>query len=381
MTTLRARFATQRSERLAEKQTQAKIQANNLAQQKALLLQARHILLAQQWAYAESAQSFTLLQYATLLGLGFALLLLWYGLGGLLGLACASIVLLWYGLMSGLLVALRYAYQVKYPRQLSHPIFAVFAHLFAPAMGIILACGIVLALVLAYLPLDQKTLYLLGAALFFNLLQLLPLRPFLGGKILDLLSAWTWPRLLLLSFSACAALAAGLYASRLGLLLLAILLFLCVPRLWRQVRVRRIWRYARHHHTDSGTHQQQLLSKLAASRFLSSAARLQLINSAVSLSPRLGATASVFGFSLYAAATLLPMGLALGLLLQYPAQSLSLWQQGQTLLAAKPDTQNLVGINKSSHDSKLGRSKLAKDVNKEVNKDRQHRANPQLHAN
>ncbi len=342
----------------------------------ALLVQARQCQLAQQWAYAASAQPLRGFALATMLLTTAGLLAASYWLGGLIGLASVALVLAWHAVIVLSLHVIRYAYQPWRKTALPHPLLAVLGHLLAPALGILLACGMVAAIVFGLLPVQASVLWFVCWCLLFNLLQLLPLRPFLGGQILDLLSAWTLPRMLLLLLAAGAALLAGVYASRPALLLLAGLLLLCVPRLWRQIRARALMQRAQS--APSANYlPHNLLTRLAASRWSSNAGRIALVNTAATLSRKLGATASVVGLGLYATCAMLPLLLVLSLLLRYPTQSMAIWQQSHAVLASKTENPAVASHSKANHDNKLARTKTTKDLAK----DGQRGAHPTVHMN
>lgn len=300
--------------------------ANNFAPDAELLHQAQQILVRQHWAYAISQKTPHWLKFAPSVLTGTALLLISARLGGTPALLAAVLVLAWYLLSFLLLSGGRYL--LKRAGQQIHPLLAVVAQLARPALAMLLGSVIFVAMALEKLPSDAVLWWVALLAIVFNLLQLLPLRPFLGGQIIELLSSWNWPRIFLLLGLAAACAAIGLYFSRYGLLLLTVLLVLCVPRLWHQVRVRWMWKRARRSDAPLAS----LWQLLARARLCTSAGRIALARAAAQQTPPLGATASMFGLTLYASCLLLPALVFMTLLLSFPSRSLTLWQQSHVFV-------------------------------------------------
>ncbi len=318
-----------------------------------LMLQAQQLVVRQHWAYAESRKTPRWLTFAPSALSGCALLLISGWLGGTPALLAAALVLAWYFLSFLLLMGVHH--MLKRKQKSIHPLWVLVAQLARPALALLVASAILLALVLDALPKEPVLLWGALLAIAFNLLQLLPLRPFLGGQIVESLSSWSLPRIVLLLGVAAACATLGIYYSRYGFLLLTALLVLCVPRLWHQVRARAHWRHAQ----QSATPLPSLMQSLARARLCTNAGRIALARAAARQARTLGATASMFGFALYTSCLVMPLFVLITLLLAFPSRSLSLWQE----------THLLVRVNKaesvaatSPPSNKLTQAKLRKEA-------------------
>ncbi len=231
-------------------------------------------------------------------------------------------------------------WQRRQPRasRLRHPLLMLAGLLAGPALGIGLALGLLLALVQGWLLPDQDgaLFWLIAFTLVLQLGQLLPLRIYSGGQMLDLLLPWPWPRLLLclLTLASLLLLSAWLpLPRRLPLLVLVLLLAWRIPALWRSASAQRL---LQRHAPDaaSATPPFALWRALARVRLHGASGKQLLAQTlaAQALRVRPGLSSAVFGLSLYALCALLPLLTLSGLVLLRPAQSVQLLQQGMQVV-------------------------------------------------
>ncbi|WP_338847178.1 hypothetical protein V8J88_00485 [Massilia sp. W12] len=241
--------------------------------------------------------------------------------------------LAWLGLQSRLA---QWQLQREAGSRLRHPLLLLAGLLAGPAFGIGLALGLTLGLVQGWLQPDQggALFWLILFSLVLHLGQLLPLRVYSGGQMLDLLLPWAWPRLLLCLGSALTLFTLSCWLPlprRLLVLGLVLLLLWRVPGLWRRANAVRLLRA---HPAPAGAHGFALWRSLARQRVLGAGGKWLLAHQlpALALRVRPGVSSALFGLSLYLLLALLPALTIGGLFLSKPQQSIQVWKQGQQVV-------------------------------------------------